>query len=124
MLPSPPRDGAAFRVTALTVSLQVFRHCPLIELKRGSPMKTLIAATLVLFAVSTSAFAFDMPNVDGMDGIQQMMQSKGGKRGQRAQQGEEGQGQQQSAGGTKGMMKGLMNGDISGVQGMMSSFGR
>ena len=88
-------------------------------------MKTVIAATLVLFAVSTSASAFDMPNVDGMDGIQQMMQSKGGKRGQRAQQGDEGQNQQQSGrGGMQSTMKGLMNGDTSGLQGMMSSFGR
>lgn len=86
-------------------------------------MKTVLAATLLLASLSTSSFAFDMPNVDGMDGIQQMIQSKGGKRSQQ-QQGN-GQGQQQSQGGDmKGMMKGLMNGDTSGLQGMMSSFGR
>ena len=83
-------------------------------------MKTVIATTLVLFSLSTSAFAFDMPSMDGMEGIQQMMQSKGGKRGQqRAQQGEEGQQQQSRRGGTQGMMKSLMNGDMSGIQGMM-----
>ena len=89
-------------------------------------MKTVLAATLVLFTISTSSFAFDMPNIDGVEGIQQMIQSKGGKRGQqRAQQGGEGQGQQQSGqGGTQGSLKGLMNGDTSGLQGMMSSFGR
>ena len=92
-------------------------------------MKTIIAAALVMFTVSTSAFAFEMPNVDGLDGVQQMMQGKG-KRSQRAQQqneqgGEEGQGQQRSRqGGMQDQIKGLMNGDTSGVQGMMSSFGR
>lgn len=85
-------------------------------------MKTVLAATLVLFTISTSSFAFDMPNIDG---IQQMIQSKGGKRSQRAQQGGEGQGQQQSGqGGTQGSLKSLMNGDTSGLQGMMNSFGR
>ena len=92
-------------------------------------MKTVIAATLVLFSISTSAMAFEIPNIDGMDGIQQMMQGKGGKSGQqRAQQGQgqEGQGQQQQSGqgGLQGTIKGLMNGDTSGLQGMMSSFGR
>ena len=89
-------------------------------------MKTVVAATLLLASLSTSSFAFDMPNVEGMDGIQQMIQSKGGKRfqQQRSQQGD-GQGQQQSQGGDmKGMMKGLMNGDTSSLQGMMNSFGR
>ena len=80
-------------------------------------MKTVIAATLVLFSISTSAMAFEIPNIDGMDGIQQMMQGKGGKRGQqRAQQSQEGQGQQQQQsgqGGLQGTMKGLMNGDTS-----------
>ena len=86
-------------------------------------MKTVLAATLVLFTISTSSHAFDMPSFDGgMEGIQQMMQSKGGKRGQRAQQG--GQQQQFSKGGMQGMMKGLMNGDTSSLQGMMGSFGQ
>ena len=64
-------------------------------------MKTVLAATLVLFSISTSSFAFEAPNIDGLEGIQQMMQQgKGGKRGQlRAQQqGDEGQGQQRPAG--------------------------
>ncbi len=91
-------------------------------------MKTVLAATLVLFSISTSSFAFEAPNIDGLEGIQQMMQQgKGGKRGQlRAQQqGDEGQGQQLSRrGGTQGMMKGLMNGDTSGLQGIMNSFGQ
>ena len=90
-------------------------------------MKTVIAATLVLFSVSTSALAFEMPNIDGIDGIQQVMQGKGGNRGQqRAQLGEEGQDQQQQSrrGGIQGMMKGLMNGDTSSLQGMMNSFGQ
>jgi hypothetical protein len=88
-------------------------------------MKTVLAATLVLFAISTTSHAFEMPNIDGVEGIQQMMQGKGGKRGQlRAQQ--EGQaGQQQSRqGNMQSMIKGLMNGDTSGLQGMMSSFGQ
>jgi hypothetical protein len=89
-------------------------------------MKTVIAATLVLFSISTASFAFEVPNIDGTEGIQQMMKSKGGKRSQRAQQqDDEGQGQQQSRrGGMQGMMKGLMNGDTSSLQGMMSSFGQ
>jgi hypothetical protein len=115
-------------VTPLTVSPALIGHCPMTEFKQGFPMKTVIAATLVLFSISTSAMAFEMPNIDGMDGIQQMIQGKGGKRGQqRAQQGQEGQGQQQQQSGQgnlQGTMKGLMNGDMSGLQGMMSSFGR
>ena len=89
-------------------------------------MKTVIAATLFLFTISNAAMAFEMPNVEGMDGIQQMLQSKTGKRGQqRAQQGDEGQGQQQSRkGGTQGMMKGLMSGDTSSLQGIMGSLGQ
>ncbi len=91
-------------------------------------MKTFIAATLVLFSVSTAAVAFEIPSVDGLEGVQQMMQSKTGKRGQqRAQQGEEeGQGQQQQArkGGAQGMLKGLMSGDTSSLQGMMGSLGQ
>ena len=116
----------ALRVITHTVAPHGFRHCPLIELKRGSPMKTLIAATLVLFSVSTAAMAFEIPSVDGIEGVQQMMQGKTGKRGQqRAQQGEEGQGQQQAGkGGVKGMMKGLMSGDTSSLQGMMGSLGQ
>jgi hypothetical protein len=51
-----------------------------------------------------------------------------GKRSQRSQQQgneEEGQGQQQSRqGGQQDAIKGLMNGDTSGLQGMMNSFGR
>jgi hypothetical protein len=88
-------------------------------------MKTIIAATLVLFSVSTSAVAFEIPNVNGLDGVQQLVQGKS-KRSQRSQQGdEEGQGQQQSRqGGQQDAIKGLMNGDTSGLQGMMSSFGR
>jgi hypothetical protein len=92
-------------------------------------MKTVLAATLVLFSISTASHAFEIPNIDGMEGIQQMMQSKGGKRSQRAQrqqqQDDEGFGQQQSRrGGMQGMMKGLMNGDTSALQGMMNSFGQ
>jgi hypothetical protein len=90
-------------------------------------MKTIIAATLVLFSVSTSAVAFEIPNVNGLDGVQQLVQGKG-KRSQRSQQQgneEEGQGQQQSRqGGQQDAIKGLMNGDTSGLQGMMNSFGR
>lgn len=90
-------------------------------------MKTFIAATLVLFSVSTAAVAFEIPSVDGLEGVQQMMKSKSGKRGQqRAQQGEEGQDQQQQSrkGGTQGMLKGLMSGDTSSLQGMMGSLGQ
>lgn len=93
-------------------------------------MKSVIAATLVLFTVSTSALAFEMPSMDGMpDGVQQMMQGKGGKRGQqRAAQGEEAQqgqqGQQSGRGGMKGLMNSAMKGDISGLQGSLSSFGQ
>jgi hypothetical protein len=109
---------------ALTVECDALWQRRPIEFKQGFPMKTVIATTLVLFSISTSAFAFDMPSMEGMEGIQQMMQSKGGKRGQqRAQQSEEGQ-QQSRRGGMQGMMKGLMNGDMSGIQGMMSSFGQ
>jgi hypothetical protein len=112
----------------LTVEAGLFWQHPIIEFKQGFVMKTVIAAALVLFSISTSASAFEMPNMEGMEGIQQMMQSKGGKRSQqRAQQGEAGQGQQQQQsgrGGMQGMMKGLMNGDTSGLQGMMSSFGQ
>jgi hypothetical protein len=90
-------------------------------------MKTIIAATLVLFTLSTAAPAFEIPSTDGLD-VQQLMQSKGkGKRSQRAQQGdEEGQqGQQQSRqGGMQEQIKGLMNGDTSGLQGLMGSLGR
>jgi hypothetical protein len=90
-------------------------------------MKTIIAATLVIFSLSTAASAFEIPNMDGLD-VQQLMQGKGkGKRSQRAQQGsEEGQqGQQQSRqGGSQDQIKGLMNGDTSGLQGIMGSFGR
>jgi hypothetical protein len=90
-------------------------------------MKTMIAATLVLFSISTSAPAFEIPSMDGLN-VQQLMQGKG-KRSQRSQQGEEGQqgqqGQQQSRqGGTQDQIKGLMNGDTSGLQGMMGSLGR
>jgi hypothetical protein len=87
-------------------------------------MKTIIAATLVLFSISTSAPAFEVPSMDGLN-VQQLMQGKG-KRSQRSQQGEEGQqGQQQSRqGGTQDQIKGLMNGDTSGLQGMMGSLGR
>ena len=103
-------------MTPLTVSPVAFGHCLLTEFKQGFPMKTVIAATLVLFTISTSAMAFEIPNIEGMDGIQQMIQGKGGKRGQqRAQQSQEGQGQQQQQsgqGGLQGTMKGLMNGDI------------
>jgi len=88
-------------------------------------MKTVIAATLVLFSISTASYAFEVPNIDGMEGIQQMMQQgKGGKRSQRAQQQEGFGGQQQSRPNMQGMMKGLMNGDTSALQGMMSSFGQ
>ena len=92
-------------------------------------MKTVIAATLVLFSISTASYAFEIPNIDGMEGIQQMMQQgKGGKRSQRQaqqQQGDESQGQQsRRGGGMQGMMKDLMNGDTSALQGTMSSFGQ
>lgn len=92
----------------------------------GFAMKTMIAATLVLFSVSTSAPAFEIPNINGLDGIQQMMPGKPGNRSQQAQQSEEGQGQQQQSRrrDLQGMMKGLMNGDTSGLQGMLSSFGQ
>jgi hypothetical protein len=90
-------------------------------------MKTIIAATLVLLTLSTAASAFEIPSTDGLD-VQQLMQGKGkGKRSQRAQQGdEEGQqGQQQSRqGGMQEQIKGLMNGDTSGLQGLMGSLGR
>ena len=87
-------------------------------------MKTIIAATLVLFAISTSAPAFEVPSMDGLN-VQQLMQGKG-KRSQRAQQGdEEQQGQQQSRQGSRqDQIKGLMNGDTSGLQGMIGSLGR
>lgn len=92
-------------------------------------MKTVLAATLILFSVSTSALAFDIPNIDGLEGVQQMMQGKGkgGKRAQAQQHDEEGAGQQQQQsgrGGLKGQMQGLMNGDMSGLQDMMGQFGR
>lgn len=90
-------------------------------------MKSVIAATLVIFTISTSAFAFEVPSMDGMpDGVQQMIQSKTGKRSQqRASQGEEGQqGQQSGRGGMKGMMDGAMKGDLSGVQGALGSLGQ
>ena len=87
-------------------------------------MKTVLAATLILFSVSTSALAFEIPNIEGLDGVQQMIKGKGGKRAQqRQQQGEDGQ-QQSGRGGLQGSMQGLMNGDTSGLQGMMSQFGR
>lgn len=87
-------------------------------------MKTVLAATLVLFSVSTLSMAFETPNIEGMEGIQQtLMQGKAGKRGQpRAQQGEQVP-QQFRRSDMQGMMKGLMNGDTSGLQGMMNSFG-
>jgi hypothetical protein len=89
--------------------------------------KTIIAATLVLFTLSTAASAFEIPSTDGLD-VQQLMGKGKGKRSQRAQQGdEEGQqGQQQSrqGGGMQDQIKGLMNGDTSGVQGLMGSIGR
>jgi hypothetical protein len=91
-------------------------------------MKTILAATLVLFSLSTAAPAFELPNMDGVD-VQQLMKGKG-KRSQRAQQsddeGQQGQqGQQQSRqGGAQDQIKGLMNGDTSGIQGLMGSMGR
>ena len=88
-------------------------------------MKTVLAATLILFSVSTSALAFEIPNIEGLDGVQQMIKGKGGKRAQQRQQqqGEDGQ-QPSGRGGLQGSMQGLMNGDTSGLQGMMSQFGR
>jgi hypothetical protein len=90
-------------------------------------MKTIIAATLVLFTLSTAASAFEIPSTDGLD-VQQLMQGKGkGKRSQRAQQGdEEGQQSQQQSrqGGMQEQIKGLVNGDTSGLQGLMGSLGR
>jgi hypothetical protein len=114
-------------VTPLTVSPDPLWQSPLTELKKGASMKTVLAATLVLFSISTTSFAFEAPNIDGIEGIQQMIKGKGGKRSQRAQQqqDDEGQGQQsRRGGGMQGMMKGLMNGDTSGLQGLMSSFGQ
>ena len=90
-------------------------------------MKTIIAATLVLFTLSTAASAFEVPSADGLD-VQQLIQGKGkGKRSQRAQQGEEdqqGQQQQSRQGGMQDQIKGLMNGDTSGLQGLADSLGR
>lgn len=108
----------------LTVGRHRLWQSPLTEFNLVASMKTILAATLILFSVSTASHAFEMPNIDGMEGIQQMMPSKGGKRSQRAQQQDGQGGQRQSRQSMQGMMKGLMNGDTSGLQGMMSSFGQ
>ena len=95
-------------------------------------MKTFIAAALVAFTVSTSAFAFEIPAVDGMpDGVQDMISKQGKQRGgakqQSAQQSRQGGGEQQQQAGRgnmKDMMNSLMSGDISGIQGLAGSLGQ
>lgn len=94
-------------------------------------MKTFIAAALIAFTVSTSAFAFEIPAIDGMpDGVQEMISKQGKQRGARqqsAQQSRQGgseQQQQAGRGNMKDMMNSLMSGDISSVQGLASSFGQ
>lgn len=92
-------------------------------------MKTFIAAALVAFTVSTSAFAFEIPAIDGMpDGVQEMISKQGKQRGAKQQQTRQAQpgGEQQHAGrgNMKDMMNSLISGDTSGIQGLAASLGQ
>lgn len=79
-------------------------------------MKKLIAATLIAFALSTPAMAFDIGSIDGIPADMKDMISKQsggrvtnkqGQQGQQQQAGQDGQQQQQQQGGKQARKKKL-----------------